>query len=182
MMKNLSLFIRGLKPSVRAFVFSKQPKYFNEAIDAARLAVAVHETDGESTTTFNSSFVKPVLIDAVQGNAVHTTLDQLSGIMANTVQRLDKMQVRQKDYANQRGQSCRAQYPGQRLQPFPSAQGPRPWSPQKGGVGQYPPSFVPFHNTYANRRPPLRCNRCNRVGHKWRKCHAKIHENVTPLN
>ena len=180
--EKLSLFVRGLKPSVRAFVFSKQPKSFKEAIDAARLAVAVSETAGESTTTFNSSFVEPVMVDAVQENTVQSTLNQLSGIVASTVKRLDNMEVKQKDYANQRRQSYRTEYPGQMLQPFPSVQGPRPWNPQQGGIRQYHPMSGPFQNLYANQRPPLRCNRCNRIGHKWRKCYAKIHENGTPLN
>jgi dTDP-4-dehydrorhamnose 3,5-epimerase-like enzyme len=38
------------------------------------------------------------------------------------------------------------------------------------------------YHPQANQRPLFRCHRCNRVGHKWRKCYAKTHEDGTPLN
>ena len=90
--ERLSLFVRGLKPSIRAFVFSKQPKTFNDALDAARLAVAVNETANYSLPT-NSA--KPVIVNAIQNNALQTSVDQLSELMVNTVDRLDKLEKHQ---------------------------------------------------------------------------------------
>ena len=56
--EQLSLFVRGLIPSIRAFVFSKEPKTFREALNAARLAVSVQqtakETESSSTTMVNT--------------------------------------------------------------------------------------------------------------------------------
>lgn len=200
----LSLFLRGLKPSIRAFVFAKQPKSFDQALNAARLAVAVNDTANESLSI--GPIVNPIVVNAVQENAVKTTLDQLSGLMTNVVDRLEKLEVnKQKDLsiendrvyqpmsyaqsvhsysANQRPQSLRSDYTGQRREPFPPDyvnQEPQPLMSQHNYANRRSRSFV-SQNTYANQRPVFRCNRCNRVGHKWRRCFARTHENGTPLN
>ncbi len=39
--EQMSIFVRGLLPSLRGFVFSKEPKTFRNALDAARLGIAV---------------------------------------------------------------------------------------------------------------------------------------------
>ena len=46
--EKLSIFVRGLLPSVRAFVFSKEPETFKQALDAARLGISVQQTANDS--------------------------------------------------------------------------------------------------------------------------------------
>ena len=42
--EQISIFVRGLLPSLRAFVFSKEPEIFREALDAAGLGISVQQT------------------------------------------------------------------------------------------------------------------------------------------
>ena len=67
--EKLSLFVRGLIPSGRAFVFSKEPKTFREALNAARLAVSVQLTANEfvpnSVHALNSGQVLESKLDRV---------------------------------------------------------------------------------------------------------------------
>ncbi|XP_072036114.1 uncharacterized protein [Amphiura filiformis] len=56
--EQMSIFVRGLLPSLRGFVFSKEPKTFRNALDAARLGIAVQQTaesDTSSTKTVENS-------------------------------------------------------------------------------------------------------------------------------
>lgn len=85
--EQMSIFVRGLLPSLRGFVFSKEPKTFRNALDAARLGIAVQQTaesDISSTKTIENS-----------SNSVHevnVTLDSVASMVSNISTRLGKLE------------------------------------------------------------------------------------------
>ncbi len=100
----LSIFMRGLLPSLRAFVLSKQPETFRDALNAARLGIAVQNCD-EMHTPSNS--VQVDVVHTPEVNTVQSTLDTLTGLVSHMSSRLDKLE--NKDGTNQqaRGQTQR---------------------------------------------------------------------------
>lgn len=105
-------FVRGLLPSIRAFVFSKEPTTFLGAIENARLAVSVEQTAKESPMSYLSNGKQ----SPSSVNATDTTLNTLTGIVSNITSRLDKMEQNQ----NQVGQQTENVYRPRR-QPKPSS-------------------------------------------------------------
>jgi hypothetical protein len=143
-----SIFIRGLLPAIRAFVLSKEPESFRNALDAARLAVAVQRTTEESVPSLPS--VNPNSQPSASTNAIHTTLESITGLVANISNRLDKLE--HKPVGN----------PVPRVNYNPD---PR--------VNHNPD---PNTNYQRSNQRPIRtvvCWRCGYSGHKWMRCYAK---------
>ena len=86
--EQVSIFVRGLLPSLRGFVFSKEPKTFREALDAARLGLAVQYTTSESVAP-----PKPEGNQRESIKSVHSMLDSLTDAVSNITTRLEKLQV-----------------------------------------------------------------------------------------
>jgi hypothetical protein len=87
--EQMSIFVRGLLPSLRGFVFSKEPKTFRNALEAARLGTAVQQTT-DSDSPSNTKTVDSVNTDSV--NDVNFTLDSVVNAVSNLVTRLDKLE------------------------------------------------------------------------------------------
>lgn len=85
--EQLSIFVRGLLPSLRGFVFSKEPKTFRAALDAARLGLAVQHTTTDSVTPPKSEENRYESV-----NSVHSVLDSLTDAVSNITTRLEKLQ------------------------------------------------------------------------------------------
>ena len=77
--------MRGLIPSIRAFVFSKEPKSFREALNAARLAVSVQltakEPESNRVHTVNS------------GQMLESKLDTLVGIVKDLTAKVENLEL-----------------------------------------------------------------------------------------
>lgn len=86
--EQLSIFVRGLLPSLRGFVFSKEPKTFREALDAARLGLAVQYTTNDSVAPPKSEENQRESV-----KSVHSVLDSLTDAVSNITTRLEKLQV-----------------------------------------------------------------------------------------
>jgi len=96
--EQLSIFVRGLLPSLRGFVFSKQPKTFREALDAARLGLTVQNTASESVTS--SCSAKPEKNHHESVSSLHATLDSITGVVSNLTSRLDKLEFDKSSQVN----------------------------------------------------------------------------------
>jgi hypothetical protein len=150
--EQLSVFVRGLLPSVRAFVFAKEPKTFKEALDAARLGISVQQTAKESSPSMNTESPQ------VSVNSIHSTLDTLTGIVSNIATRMEKLE-----------HNKHVSFSSPVKEHSSSSANEHNFSQ----TGTHP-SQVP--------RRKLVCDRCGRVGHGWRKCYAKYDINRIPLN
>lgn len=84
--EQLSIFVRGLLPSLRGFVFSKEPKTFREALDAARLGIAVQQT---TECDLPRTEIKETPRESV--NDVNTSLGSVASVVSNLVTRLEKL-------------------------------------------------------------------------------------------
>ena len=85
--EQMSIFVRGLLPALRGFVFSKEPKTFQDALDAARLGLAVQRTSEVDTP----SSCKPVQNTCNSVEHENSTLDSVVNMVSNIVTRLDKL-------------------------------------------------------------------------------------------
>ena len=150
-----SLFIRGLLPAIRAFVLSKQPETFRNALDAARLAVSVQRTAEEAVPSLT-----PLNLNSqpsASANAIHTSLDSITGLVANISNRLD--QLERKEY-----------------KPIGN---PDPY------INHNPnPNPNVNYDQRSNQRPvrSITCWRCGNRGHRWIRCYAKKGIDGKPLN
>jgi hypothetical protein len=84
----MSIFMRGLLPTVRAFVFSKQPESFSTALDAARLAISVSRVADELPTSSHDTGSQP----HVSVNATSSALENLTGLVSNISSRLENVE------------------------------------------------------------------------------------------
>ena len=87
--ETMSLFLRGLLPSLRDFVMTKQPETFRDGLDAARLGVAVHNCN-QPMTPFNSAQIN--VIKSPEANVFQSTLETLTGLVTNMSTRLEKLE------------------------------------------------------------------------------------------
>ena len=85
----MSLFLRGLLQSLRAFVMTKQPETFRDAFDAARLGVAVQNCN-QPMTPFNSAQIN--VIKSPEANVFQSTLETLTALVTNMSTRLEKLE------------------------------------------------------------------------------------------
>jgi len=92
----MSIFVRGLLPYLRGFVYSKQPKTFRTALDAARLGLAVQQTTHESDTHNLPSSSKPVHNTCTSVNQNESTLDTVVNLVSNLATRIDKLDEKMK--------------------------------------------------------------------------------------
>ena len=84
-----SIFVRGLLPNLRGFVFSKQPESFQAALNAARLAISVQRTTEEQPLV-EQPHTKAVQPQVSQVNDdTHSALKQLTNLVSNIATRLD---------------------------------------------------------------------------------------------
>lgn len=83
--EQMSIFVRGLLPSLRGFVFSKEPKTFRNALDAARLGIAVQQTADDDTPSTKT-------VDSVNTDSDNSTLDSVVNAVSNLVTRLEKLE------------------------------------------------------------------------------------------
>ena len=86
--KQLSTFVRGLIPSNRAFVFSKKPQNFHEALNAATLAVSVHLTANESASmvhTLETSHSLESKLDCLVDTVKKTNSPNVAAMSTNYV-------------------------------------------------------------------------------------------------
>lgn len=84
----MSIFIRGLLPTVRAFVFSKQPDSFRTAFDAARLAVSVQRAANELPISPHDISAQP----HASVNATSSALENLTGLLSHISGRLENVE------------------------------------------------------------------------------------------
>ena len=104
--ETLSIFVRGLLPSLRAFVMAKQPETFRAALDAARLGIAVQDC-GENVPPNSSQKDK---FQAPEVNTLQSTLDTLTGLVSQMSSRLDRLENNQpKTQTMGRAQNNRSQ-------------------------------------------------------------------------
>lgn len=87
--EQMSIFVRGLLPSLRAFVFSKEPETFREALDAARLGISVQQT-ANCDLYPSSATVKDTPKESV--NEISNTLNSISGVVTSIAARMDKLE------------------------------------------------------------------------------------------
>jgi len=83
-----STFVRGLLPSVKGFVFSKQPDSFQAALDAARLAIAVQRTT-EEQPLIDPPHRNTCQPQVSQVDATTSSLNQLTNLVSNIATRLE---------------------------------------------------------------------------------------------
>lgn len=83
-----SIFMRGLLPTVRAFVFSKQPESFRSALDAAKLAISVQQVTDELPITPHTTSSQP----HVSVNATPSALENITGLVSNISSRLENVE------------------------------------------------------------------------------------------
>lgn len=86
--EQLSIFVRGLLPTLRGFVFSKEPKTFMESLDAARLGLAVQQTLNDDPV--NSNVIPKEKQESV--NEIHSVLESITDEISNITTKLEKMQ------------------------------------------------------------------------------------------
>jgi hypothetical protein len=84
--ETLSIFVRGLLPSLRAFVMAKQPETFRNALDAAKLGVTVQECNEPVLET------KPQVATVQPEAAIYQSLNKVTDLLANMSARLDKLE------------------------------------------------------------------------------------------
>lgn len=168
----LSVFLRGLLPSLRAFVMSKQPVTFKDALDAARLGVAVEGTCrlNEATST------KVNVIQSREKVQLQTSVDTLTNLVSHMASRLDRLeqlpsvspQLWNKGPQSWDGNSqSGTKGPQSRVKSSQFRdEGPRVRSP--GEQGQYQRTMI--------------CWRCGFNGHRQKNCYANRHKNGSPLN
>ena len=85
----MSIFVRGLLPSLRAFVFSKNQKP-SEALDAARMGISVQQT--AICDLYDSSSAKDTGTPKESVNEISNTLHSISGVVSSTAARMDKLE------------------------------------------------------------------------------------------
>ncbi len=88
--EQMSIFVRGLLPSLRGFVFSKEPKTFREALDAARLGISVQHTANCDIYSPNIHTAKDTPKDSV--NELNSTLNSITGVVSKIASRMDKLE------------------------------------------------------------------------------------------
>jgi len=144
----ISFFVRGLLPPIRAFVFSKEPKTLKEAIDSARLGVVVDSTSKEGTTPAVSSIQGESQQGQIDLNAMinDSVINALSSyrdrpVNQNRGQQFNESRRRRRSYANQ---SYHA----------------------RGGA--FPRNST--RNSNAGMNPHIVCHRCYEQGHIRRHC------------
>lgn len=86
----ISIFVRGLLPSIRAFVFSKEPKTMKEAIENARLGVTVQETAKEGVP--ESIQTRVSAINSTSDNSVDNKLDVVVNLVRSFGSRLELLE------------------------------------------------------------------------------------------
>ena len=145
--EQMSIFVRGLLPSLRAFVFSKQPKTFREALDAARLGLSVQQTANCDLITSSTELTKTTPKESVN-DINDSTLNSLNGVISSIEARVNKLEHDKSNNASFTSPNYRQR--------------------------QYQSNYRPARN--------IECHRCGRIGHKWRKCHAKFGVDGMPLN
>ena len=88
-----SIFMRGLLPCNRAFVFSKQPETFREALDAARLGISVQRTADEQSVSMPSDIsVQPQITKISAAPSSSSSIDNLTGLVRNISTRLENVE------------------------------------------------------------------------------------------
>jgi hypothetical protein len=112
--ETLSIFLRGLLPSLRAFVMAKQPETFRTALDAARLGIAVQEC---SDTKATSNPPQVNMVQAPVGNTLQSTLDTLTGLVSHMSKRLDRLENNQKPEPQQSRNQPENRPPNNRQRP-----------------------------------------------------------------
>ena len=162
--EKLSIFVRGLLPSVRAFVFSKEPESFKQALDAARLGISVQQTANDSLfAPAQSQNTEP------QVNSIHSVLDTLTGVVSNIATRMEKLEHdKHVSFSSPLDRTYNSDSISSSSQP--RHQPSQTWNQPRQSQAPY--------RSYRK----LVCNRCGRVGHGWRKCYAKFDVNRNPLN
>lgn len=86
----MSLFLRGLLPSLRGFVMAKQPESFQSALEAARLGIAVQNCDQQSVP---SNSVQANVVCPPEVNVFQPTVDKLTGLVSVMSDRLEKLEA-----------------------------------------------------------------------------------------
>ena len=77
----MSIFVRGLWPSLIAIVFSIEPETFREALDAARWGIAVQQT--ANCDLYDSSSAKDKGTPKESVNDISNTLNLISGVVSS---------------------------------------------------------------------------------------------------
>lgn len=156
--EQLSIFVRGLLPSIRGFVFAKEPKTFKEALDAARLGISVNETSQNPVAniasvqaeSFEDRIVNNVMakVDTRINTQINSVLSPVVSAVSNLSSQFEKftMQDRPKQVS-------------------------------------FDPKYSEHsHQQSAGSRRKITCYRCGREGHVYRKCYARRHINGSQLN
>lgn len=89
-----SIFMRGLLPSTRAFVFSQQPETFQDALNAARLGISVQRTSEEQSSSCTSHHEKTVQphVTHVSATPPTSSLENLCSLVQNISTRLESVE------------------------------------------------------------------------------------------
>ena len=87
--ESMSLFLRGLLPSLRGFVMAKQPESFQSALEAARLGIAVQNCNQISTPA-NSA--QATVVCPPEVNVFQSTIETLTGLVSDMSNRLEKLE------------------------------------------------------------------------------------------
>lgn len=88
--ETMSLFLRGLLPSLRGFVMTKQPESFQAALEAARLGIAVQNCNQPSIPT---SSAQANVVCPPEVNVFQSTVETLTGLVKDMSTRLEKLEV-----------------------------------------------------------------------------------------
>ena len=86
-----SIFVRGLLPYIRGFVFSKQPESLRAALDAARLAISVQRTTEEQPLT-EQSHKNTSQIQISHVDSTSSALENLTSLVSNISARLESVE------------------------------------------------------------------------------------------
>lgn len=87
-----SIFVRGLLPTIRAFVFSKQPETFQAALNAARLGISVQRTSEESSSSIPHENCAQPLVTHVATTSPTSSVENLTGLVRNISTRLESVE------------------------------------------------------------------------------------------
>jgi len=173
----ISYFVRGLLPSIRAFVFSKEPKTLKEAIESARLGVVVDNTAKELEVP--SSAPTPAVVTSVQEEDKFVKLcDRMSnkvteGILSGLADR--NVNVLSSHRANQVNPNSGTRYNDSRRNQHYYANSPSYNAP----AGTYSDQYTQ-NSQYRSRQ--IECYRCGKKGHIRQFCRSKWHKQGYPLN